>query len=90
MTIEAATQPEQLSALSVGSATSALPTSSDNNTTIERFVSVPPLLLDRKKRLVTIQGNFSTSDVELTKGETAVLTSLMKHPGKIPIPLQFA
>jgi DNA-binding response OmpR family regulator len=88
--LEAASQLD-LSSAPTGSppaSASTLPASNGNNHTNgqavpQRYLSVPPLLLDRQKRLVTIQSNPSALGVELTKGETAVLACLMQHPGQI-------
>jgi DNA-binding response OmpR family regulator len=44
---------------------------------------VPPLSRDRKQRLLTIRRNGSSQCLDLTKGETAVLTALMNHPGQV-------
>ncbi len=49
----------------------------------ERFIHVYPLRLDRQKRLVTIDDSPATSPIEMTKGETAVLASLMAYPGLV-------
>jgi two-component system KDP operon response regulator KdpE len=45
-------------------------------------IVAPPLALNRKKRLLTIEYS-PPRTVELTKGETAVLSSLMVQPGKV-------
>ena len=45
-------------------------------------IFAPPLALNRKKRVVTIEYS-PPRTVELTKGETAVLSSLMVQPGKV-------
>ena len=52
-------------------------TSTENR---ERFIHVHPLTLDRKKRLMTIVNEAPPRIVELTKGEAAVLSTLMMHP----------
>jgi DNA-binding response OmpR family regulator len=49
----------------------------------KRLVHVYPLILDIKRQSVAIQGDGSGSVIELTKGETAVLASLMSHPGRV-------
>jgi two-component system KDP operon response regulator KdpE len=48
----------------------------------QEAIFAPPLALNRKKRVVTIEYN-PPRTVELTKGETAVLSSLMVQPGQV-------
>ena len=68
--------------LKPGPAVSASPPSPANHPS-ERTLSVPPLSLDRKQRLLTIRRNGSSRCLDLTKGETAVLTALLNQPGQI-------
>jgi len=60
----------------------ASPVRTNSATASKRFLNVPPLTLDRQKRLLTI-GDTSLQTIELTAGETAVLASLMAHPGQV-------
>jgi DNA-binding response OmpR family regulator len=46
------------------------------------FIHVPPLSLDRRQRLVTVEDN-PDHPIELTRGETAVLVSLMASPNQV-------
>ncbi|MEW5986047.1 MAG: response regulator transcription factor [Chloroflexota bacterium] len=48
----------------------------------ERFLHAHPLVLDRPKRLVMLEED-STSAVELTEGEAAVLACLMAEPDQV-------
>jgi len=73
---------DAVSPLKLVSATSVSPTSTANQKS-KCIVSVPPLSLDRKQRLVTIRRNGSSKCLDLTKGETAVLTALMNRPGQV-------
>ncbi|MDX1521263.1 MAG: response regulator transcription factor [Anaerolineae bacterium] len=50
---------------------------------LERFIQVHPLTLDRKKRLMTILDENPARMIELTKGEAAVLSTLMTHPNQV-------
>lgn len=45
-------------------------------------IIAPPLILNRKKRIVTVEKN-PPRIVELTKGEMAILTSLMAQAGQV-------
>ncbi len=58
------------------------PPSSLAETALNGFVHIPPLNLDRKQQLVTI-GNNRDHPIKLTKGETAVLVSLMASPNQV-------
>ena len=49
----------------------------------ERFLHVYPLTLDRQKRLTTMLDESPARMIELTKGETAVLSTLMMHPNQV-------
>jgi DNA-binding response OmpR family regulator len=51
-------------------------------TTQEGSIHVPPLRLDRKRRLVTVEDN-PASPIKLTKGETDVVVSLMASPNRV-------
>ena len=53
----------------------------------ERYVIAYPLKLDRQHRSVTRLGEPDT-EIELTKGETAVLANLMSHPNQVRSCLQ--
>jgi DNA-binding response OmpR family regulator len=48
----------------------------------DNIIRVPPLLLDRQRRLVVVGDNPSWP-IYLTKGETMVLATLMSQPGQI-------
>ena len=47
------------------------------------MISAPPLTLNRKQRLVTVENTTPPCTVELTKGETTVLAHLMTQPGQV-------
>jgi DNA-binding response OmpR family regulator len=49
---------------------------------MDNIIHVPPLLLDRQRRLVLV-GDGPTRAVQLTKGETMVLAIMMSRPGQI-------
>ncbi len=49
---------------------------------LPQFIKISPFFLDRKKRLVTLEGN-PANQVELSKGEATVLASLMSFPDQI-------
>jgi DNA-binding response OmpR family regulator len=51
-------------------------------TALNSVIHVPPLNLDRKQHLVTIENN-RERPIKLTKGETAVLATLMAAPNQV-------
>jgi len=52
------------------------------STKAQDLVNSGALTLDRKKRLVTVQGN-PPRTVELTEGEMSILVALMEHPNEV-------
>ena len=52
-------------------------------TTTERFIHVYPITLDRQKRLMTLVDESPARVIELTRGEAAVLSTLMLNPNQI-------
>ena len=58
------------------------PSSTVASQQLERFVYVHPITLDRRKRLITMMDENPVRVIELTKGETAVLTALMMSSGQ--------
>jgi DNA-binding response OmpR family regulator len=78
--LEIMSQPDYLSTAPAGSFTSALALSPSEGMTSPRFISVSSLTLDCQKRQVLIKRRSSAVTVKLTKGETAILTSLMSRP----------
>ena len=73
------TQHPQTSAVTPSKSPAAV---SPSQNTPGRYLHVPPLLLDCTERLVIKDGNPNRS-VELSKGETAVLFSLMTRPNQV-------
>ncbi len=58
------------------------PALSKQSLTGERFIHVPPLILDRQKRLITLTTKPSLV-VDLTRGEAAILACLMLSPNRV-------
>lgn len=62
--------------------TSPGPTEANLDIAQHHFLHIPPLILDCRKRLAMLEDD-SAHPIELTKGETAVLSSLMRHPNRV-------
>lgn len=77
-TLDALRQSEILASLDA----SALSSESDFSPHSNQFIHVAPLILNREKRWVMYEDN-SAQPIGLTKGETAVLATLMSHANRV-------
>lgn len=71
-------QPSEILPASVPMPSSPVPTS--HKTQAERFIQIYPITLDCKKRRMTLMDENPAQMIELTKGEAAILATLLAHP----------
>lgn len=76
-------QPDPLLETPLNSAPYFSLTVDDQNRSADRFIVASPLILDCHERIVALKIGDSTKRVELSKAETAVLSTLMAHPGRV-------
>jgi DNA-binding response OmpR family regulator len=73
-------QPPKASPETVSTPPASPPTSPKRQT--ERFIQIYPITLDCKKRRMSLMDESPARMIELTKGETAIMATLMTHPNQ--------